>query len=148
MIAIGAVVVLAVGFTVLLSFVQEEARELNENGDYCKSFKILKWTSLVSGEGKYLLGSLYARGLCVDQDISSAKKLYGAIYDEPTKIGRTLFYDAIEIADVKERNKEPLKMSAIRALFDEAKRLGFTPSEADASALTESNLQSVFTGSN
>jgi hypothetical protein len=135
-----AVVVCAV-FSYLLSTVQEQAREAFENGDYCESQRRLKWTALVSKEGKLMLGSLYAGGFCVSQDIARARGYYASVYgNEPAKIGEALFYDALEAAASDERNGKKMRPQELRALFIEAKSLGFRPTEKDFAKFSQKKL--------
>lgn len=129
------------GFSFLLSILQEQAHEAFENGNYCESLRKLKWTALVSKADKRLLGALYAGGFCTSQDIARAKAYYVSVYgNEPAKIGKALFYDALEAAASDERNGKKLRPQELRALFAEAKSLGFRPTTKDIAEFDRRDL--------
>lgn len=133
---------------VLLSFLNERARHAFEDEQYCKSYKIVKWTSYISKEGKQILGLLFARGLCPPQDIELAKKMYAAkVNNSPQEIGKQLFYDAIALSKRAKRTGHKKQISEIQALFSEAKRLGFSPSNDDISELEKENLNEDYENS-
>ncbi|WP_374032894.1 hypothetical protein [Bdellovibrio bacteriovorus] len=114
-----------VGFLVALSYIQEAARESAEHERPCDSYQIVKWTSVISKEGKYQLGKLYSRGVCFDQNISRAKELYATVYsDNSIKIARALFHDAIQLADFGVRNPQVRNPENVRLLLEESKKIG------------------------
>ncbi len=133
---------------VLLSFLNERARHAFEDEQYCESYKIVKWTSYISKEGKQILGLLFARGLCPPQDIELAKKMYAAkVRSSSQEIGKQLFYDAIAISKRVKRTGHKKRTQEIQNLFSEAKRLGFTPSNDDISELKKENLNEDYESS-
>jgi hypothetical protein len=128
-------------FQVRLSYVEESARENIEHDKPCESYESLKWTSLFSKEGKYLLATLYSQGICFAQDIPQAKNLYGSAFgDDQKKIAQALFHDAIQLADFYERNHKDKGSENIRSLLRESKKLGFLPSDRDLKDLEERKL--------
>lgn len=115
---------------------QSQVREDFEEGNFCDSRQKLRWTYLVSKEGKYLFAAILARGLCGEQDIPRAKELYtSANGNDASELGKTLFYDAIETAESANRNEIELNPTIIKALFAESKSLGFSPDGKDISEI-------------
>ena len=145
--AIAAVILIVcyLSFSIPLSFILEHTREAYESGDYCKCYKNAKWAALLSSEGKYLLGTLYASGFCVTQDIPQAKKLFSALYkNDSVKIGETLFYDALEVSDSDKRNNKGQQPQVLKALFLESQSLGFKPAKKDLAELEKRNLKAEY----
>lgn len=135
-----------VSFLVGLSFIVESARENIEHDKPCKSYQLLKWTSLFSKESKHLLGSLYSKGICPAQDISKAKDLYASVYGHDSgSVARALFHDAIQLSDLYERNEKDEKPENVHALLIESKKMRFKPTDMELIGLDERNLRKVFT---
>jgi hypothetical protein len=140
---IGAV--FTISFLVGLSHIEEAARENIEHDKPCESYQILKWTSIFTQESKYLLGTIYSRGTCLAQDIPRAKDLYAYVYkNDPERIARALFHDAIQLADFDERNHRDKKSENIRALLLESKKMGLHPTDRELGDLSERGLKEVF----
>lgn len=141
-------IVCVISFLVGLSYAVESARESFEHDKPCESYQTLKWTSFFSKESKYLLGTLYSRGICFAQDIPQAKGLYASVFGEDSeRVARALFHDAIQLADFYEENHKDKRPENIRALLSESKNLGFHPSDRELKDLTERGLKEEFMGS-
>lgn len=138
-------VVFAITFLFGLSYVEESIRENSENDKPCENYQMLNWTSLFSKESQFLLGKLYSRGTCFEQDISRAKDLYASVYsDDSEKIARALFHDAIQLADFYERTQKDVKPEYVHALLVESRNLGFKPSDRESKDLNERGLAETF----
>lgn len=130
-----ATVVLFLSALFSISHIEEAAREAYEEGNYCDSLKGFKRTALFSKGSGRILGSFYARGLCVSQNIARAKEYYAPFYDNKSDLGKALFYDAIAATDADELIGKPIRSGEMAALLIEARALGFQPLEKDLAEL-------------
>lgn len=137
--------VLLLSFRLSLTSINETERHHFENDNFCESLKIVKWTSLITDEGKDRLGSYYARGFCLPQDLGRAEDLYRPLFpNNPFAMGETFYYDAIEAVRYYERSKTEVKNEVINTLFKKSHALGFIPTEKDLKWLNEANLGDTY----
>ena len=94
----GLGIVLLIGWVVInsrLNEINEEAVEAYEEDDFCKAFETFAWKQHISRSSKDLLATIYAGGLCPDQNLSRAIQLWSELYGtDQGKIAQSLFYTA------------------------------------------------------
>jgi len=117
-----------------------------KEGQYCESLKYEKFLTLFSKSMTVFYGRFYSRGLCVEQNISEAKKYYLNLISTK-ELGEQFFYDAIETFQENQRFKKTVQLEIINKLFGEAKRLGYIPRNKEKGTLDRLSLTEVFDNS-
>jgi hypothetical protein len=142
----GAVLVSSVvGFRVWLTFQEEQARHDYETERYCESLDTYKWLSRLMTDSLPLLGAFYAEGLCVQQDVDEARRIYERAYkNNADEVGRAFLYNGIGIAEADIRKQQPLRLEMIENTFAEARKAGVAPSAKDWQSLSAVGLKERF----
>ncbi len=123
---------------------ESDARHAYEEGDHCRALKTWQMLRHFSRESRHFLAKAHAGGFCMQQDIPRAREIYDSIDDDFADTNRRLFYDALSVAEFDDLSNAPRRAREISALFKDANRNGYRPSEKDLDMLSKENLTDIY----